>query len=39
MKNLRNGIDVRLVNNEKDYLFKNVHQKQALFHTKYLTII
>ena len=36
MENLRNRIDVKLVNNEKDYL--NVHQNQAMCLTKYLTI-
>ena len=35
IKNLRNRIDVKLINNEKEYW--NVHQNQC--RTKYLTII
>ena len=37
MENLRNRVNVKLVNNEKEYL--NVHQNQAISNTKYLTII
>ena len=36
MENLRNRINVKLGNNEKDYLI--VHQNQAICLTKYLTI-
>ena len=37
MENLRKRINVKLANNEKDYLKCN--QNQAICRTKYLTII
>ena len=37
IENLRNRINVKLVNHEKGYL--NIHQNQAICRTKYLTII
>ena len=38
MENLRNRIDVKLINNEEDYL-KCYMTTQAICHTKYLAII
>ena len=37
IENLRNRIDVKLVNNEQDYL--KGHQIHAICHKKYLRII
>ena len=37
MENLRNAIDVRLVNNKKDYLKRT--SKPGACHTNYLTMI
>ena len=37
MENLRNTIDVKLVNNEKDYL--KCTSKPSICRTKYLTLI
>ena len=37
MENLRNGIEVSLVNNKKDY--SNGHQNQVACHKRYWTMI
>ena len=39
MKNLRNGIGVKLVNNKKDFLKCTQKSTQAICRTNYLTMI